>query len=90
MAFHSISWVGVTSSNISQVAYDDNTKTLIVQFSNGGLYSYSNVDHDIFVTMQSVPSVGRYFNMMVKAVHDYQKWTSEPELLQFLKDQQAA
>jgi len=84
-----IDWVDVTSSNVAKVAHDPDTEVFMVQFTNGGLYSYDGVGHDIFETIQTVPSVGRYFNMMVKAYHDHKKWSSEAELVNYLAQKSA-
>lgn len=79
-------WIEVTSSNISEVFYDEETKVFAVKFHNGGLYSYDGIDRDIFETIQTVPSVGRYFNMMIKAYHDHKKWYSEADLTNYIAE----
>lgn len=85
-----INWVDVTSSNISQIAHDEETKVFSVKFTNGGVYSYNDVDRDIFETIQTVPSVGRYFNMMIKAYHDHTKWSSEADLAEHIEQRRSA
>lgn len=80
-----LDWVDVTSSNISQVAYNPDSRVFCVRFRDGGVYSYDGVDRDIFNTIQTVPSVGRYFNMMVKAYHDHLKWANEAGLVDHIQ-----
>jgi len=84
-----LKWVEVESSNISAVAYDNDTSILGVKFTSGSVYSYSDVSPDIFETMPHVPSVGRYFNMMVKTLHDYKKWSNEAELSEYIRSVKA-
>jgi hypothetical protein len=59
-------YIQVSSSNISAVAYDDETSTLGVRFLNGTEYHYSNVPPDVFEGLKSASSVGTYFDQNVK------------------------
>lgn len=79
-----LKWEDVDSSNVQQVAFDEQTKTLAVRFHGGGLYSYDDVDMTIYTSLKHAPSVGRYFNNVVKGSYVHNKWPSETELEQYV------
>ena len=55
----------VSSSNISAIGYDPETKTLAVQFSNSGTYHYHDVPPDVHESIVDIDadggSIGRFF-----------------------------
>ncbi len=58
--------VPVQSSNISAVGYDENSMTLVVQFSNGGIYSYDAVPQILYNELLASPSKGSFFANNIK------------------------
>ena len=58
--------VSVVSSNVAEVGYDLETKTLEVAFVKGGVYQYAGVPASIYNELLVAPSVGRYFDVNVK------------------------
>lgn len=56
----------VSSSNLRAVGYDINTKTLEIEFLNGGLYQYSGVPASIHAALMSAASHGSYFDANIK------------------------
>lgn len=58
--------VPVSSSNIKSVGYDPSEKTLAVEFSDGSVYHYHNVEKDVHEGLISAKSVGSYFHTNVK------------------------
>lgn len=58
--------VSVVSSNVAEVGYDPETKTLEVAFINGGIYQYFGVPVSIYNGLRVAPSVGRYLDANVK------------------------
>ena len=56
----------VSSSNLRAIGYDSDTKTLEVEFLNGGLYSYANVPISVYNSLMSASSHGSYFNANIK------------------------
>ena len=58
--------VPVQSTNIRSVGYDPETRTMQVQFSHGGLYSYSNVDPGVHQALVEAPSVGAHFTLNIR------------------------
>ena len=85
-----IEWVDVESSSLSKIAYDEPSGVFAVRFTNGGLYGYDGVPRDIFDQMPHVPSVGRYFNMMVKVGHSCVKFADEAELAEYIEARRSA
>ena len=79
-----LQWTKVDSSNVDAVAYDSGSETLCVRFRNGGLYSYSGVNMEIFTSLQYADSVGKYLNKVIKNVFPYQKWEDENAMVDHL------
>jgi hypothetical protein len=52
----------VRSSNIRSVGYDPASRTLEVEFQNGGLYRYSGVPETIYHGFMRAASKGFYFH----------------------------
>ncbi len=76
-----IEWIDVDSSNVSRVAYHEDTETLAVQFHNGGIYSYSGVDYNTYQELVGASSVGQYLNRVIKVMYPYTRYYSENELI---------
>ena len=56
----------VTSSNIKSIGYDENTKTLEIDFKRGGLYQYSDVPMNVYIALINATSHGKYFQKFVR------------------------
>jgi hypothetical protein len=56
----------VSSSNLSEVAYDAASSTLGVRFKSGGEYEYYGVPEHVYRGLVSASSVGSYFHANVK------------------------
>ena len=81
-ALAKIDWTEVESGNVQEVGYHEPTKTLVVRFHNGGLYSYDQATKDTFLNLVHAESVGRYLNNVVKVFHpNYHKWNDETEII---------
>lgn len=64
----------VKSSNISEVGYDEVTKTLAIRFKNSGqLYHYSGVPSEAHKSLMGAASVGSHFFAHIKGKFDFQK-----------------
>lgn len=68
-----LKWQDVSSSNVEQIAHDETSKTLVVKFVGGGLYSYDGVDGEVFMTLATSISVGHYLNAVIKGSYPYLK-----------------
>ena len=56
----------VSSSNLRAIGYEPDTRTLEVEFLNGGLYSYSGVPASAHTGLMSASSHGSYFDANIK------------------------
>lgn len=64
----------VSSSNLRSIGYDAATRTLEVEFLNGGIYSYSGVPASVHAALMSASSHGSYFDLHIKkAGYSYRK-----------------
>lgn len=63
----------VSSSNVAAVGYDEESKTLAVEFHNGGVYHYYDVPPNTFKALLTADSVGQYLNMVVKSQFSFSK-----------------
>ncbi len=66
-------WVSVSSSNLSEVRYDEVTSTLGVRFLNGSEYEYYDVFSDDYYNLIGAPSAGQYFNAHIKSIYRYSR-----------------
>ena len=62
--------VEVSSSNINQIGYDDETQTMGVEFHSGKVYHYNNVPKEVYEEFVEAPSVGRHFNTEIRGQYD--------------------
>lgn len=81
MAQANLKWVETDSSNINRVAHHAASKTLAVEFRNGGLYTYADVDEPTYYNLIGAESIGRYLNQVIKGLHTYEHFVSEVDLL---------
>lgn len=74
--------IPLQSSNVAGIAYNQDEKELIVQFTNGTFYRYRPVPGDVVLSVLFDPdSQGKAFNAKIKdAIYPYVK-IENPELL---------
>lgn len=65
------------SSNIASV--DHIGTTLTVEFHSGVIWDYFNVPAEVYTDMLKAPSVGKYFNAVVKGKFDGKKREDQPK-----------
>jgi len=56
----------VTSSNIADILYNEDTNELAVEFLNGSIYVYQDVPEHIFTEFLEAESHGKYFYANVR------------------------
>jgi len=61
----------VSSSNISSIGYDSESRTLEIEFHSGGVYHYFDVPQSIYDELMHASSHGSYFHRYVK---DRYRW----------------
>jgi hypothetical protein len=65
--------VPVSSSNLSAVGYNTDTRTLRIEFNSGGLYDYSGVPSHIHQGLMSASSHGQYFHQHIRDNYPYNR-----------------
>lgn len=63
----------VESSNLASVGYDEESKTLEIQFHSGGVYEYYDVEKSVYEELMNVESHGRYFMSMIRGAYSYSR-----------------
>lgn len=58
--------ISVTSSNVSEVGYDQDEELLEVLFSNGSMYHYHAVPFEMYERMMDAESVGSFLAREIK------------------------
>ena len=56
----------VSSSNLKSIGYDPTTRTLEIEFLNGGLCQYSGIPDSVYQGLISASSHGQYFDSYIK------------------------
>lgn len=65
--------IPVSSSNVSEIGYDEKNQTVYVRFLNGSLYIYKGVPEADFEGLKNAPSVGSYLHRNYKNVYPYER-----------------
>ncbi len=63
----------VSSSNVSEVGYNEETQEVYVRFLNGSLYIYKGVPKHEYEGLLNAPSVGSYLHRNFKNVYPYER-----------------
>lgn len=61
----------VQSSSLHSVGYEEETKTLEIEFNNGSVYRYYGVPFSVYQGLMSAPSHGKYFHQHIRDVYPY-------------------
>ena len=67
----------VTSSNISAIGYDPETRTLEIEFKGGGIYSYEGVTAEKASALLAADSIGSHFHKHIRGIHAHSKVPGE-------------
>lgn len=59
-------WVDISSSMLTRARYDEPEKKMVIQFKDGSMYEYADVDEDEFQSMVNASSPGSYFHENIK------------------------
>lgn len=64
-----------SSSNILMSVYFPKTELLYVSFNRGGVYSYTNVDNELYDKFENSDSQGKFFVKEIKPnkLHEFRK-----------------
>lgn len=67
----------IKSANISGVHYDKDNKTLHVEFKNGHVYSYSNINLGTYAAFMTSESKTKYLKSHIHKDNNYKKMIPE-------------
>ena len=63
--------VDVESKNVVSAGYDAENSILEIEYSDGGIYQYTNVPQTKYEELISTDSVGRFLIQSIKGVHPF-------------------
>ena len=63
----------VSSSNIKSVGYAPDDKTMSVEFSDGSVYHYHDVEKDVYNSLIGAKSVGSHFHQAIRGKYKHSK-----------------
>ena len=63
----------VKSGNIDSIGYCPDTKTLVVQFKNGSIYHYHDVEKSAHSEFMAADSHGKHLHDAIKGKYDHTK-----------------
>jgi hypothetical protein len=69
----SIPRTSVKSSSISEIGYDEDKKTLVVKFGNGGLYAYKDVPSGVYADLRDAESAGKHLMANIRGKYEHTK-----------------
>jgi hypothetical protein len=61
----------VQSSNVRSIGYDYNTLILEIEFNNGRIYQYFNVPLEVYNSLMSASSIGKFLNSKIMGIYQY-------------------
>jgi hypothetical protein len=68
-----VNMIPVVSSNLSEIGYDETTRTAYIRFTNNTLYVYRDVPPQEFESFRNAPSLGSYLHRNFKNVYPYER-----------------
>ena len=63
-------WVDIDGSMLTRARFDEDARKMVIQFKNGAMYEYNDIDEDDFQAMVNSPSPGAYFHENIKGNYD--------------------
>ena len=63
----------VSSSNVKSVGYDPAEKTMAVEFKDGSVYHYHDVESDTHEGLMGAKSIGSHLHKNIKGVYKVSK-----------------
>lgn len=65
--------IPVESSAVKSIGYDANSRTLQIEYTDGGVYDYFDVPPEVHAAVFTADSIGTYVNQVVKNKYRYLK-----------------
>lgn len=63
----------VASTNVASAGYHEESQTMEVEFLNGSVYQYYNIDADLFRQFMESHSKGQFLNVYIKNAYPYSR-----------------
>jgi KTSC domain len=57
------------STMAAQVGYDDEREILQIEFNNGAVYQYLEVEPELWADLQATDSIGSFYNQEIKGLY---------------------
>ena len=74
----SITMLPVSSAMAKSIGYSEETETLQIEFSSGAVYQYSDVEPEIWESLQDADSTGSFFNSEIKGYYSSERVDDRP------------
>ena len=74
----SITMLPVSSAMAKSIGYSEETETLQIEFSSGAVYQYSDVEPEIWESLQDADSTGSFFNSEIKGYYSSERVDDQP------------
>ena len=58
--------VPIQSSHLAYIGYDPDSMTMQIQFKNGSLYTYQNIEPETYNAMMGSGDPGKYFTDIIR------------------------
>ncbi len=68
-----IAMLPVESSMANAVGYDSDEEVLQVEFNNGAIYQYEDIDDETWDGLYKTDSIGKFFNKEIRGKYSYQR-----------------
>jgi KTSC domain len=65
----SIEMLPACSTMAAQVGYDEDREILQIEFNNGAVYQYSEVEPELWEDLQATDSIGSFYNQEIKGYY---------------------
>ncbi|PMB18870.1 KTSC domain-containing protein [Fischerella thermalis] len=69
----SIPMLPMNSSMANAIGYDSDRNILQIEFHNGAVYQYSDIDEDTWQDLHQADSIGKFFNENVRGKYQYER-----------------
>jgi hypothetical protein len=70
---YEVEMIGVSSSNVEAIGYDEFNQTLHVRFLNHSRYIYKGVPVGEFEGLRNASSIGSYLHRNIKNLYPYER-----------------
>lgn len=63
----------VKSSNVASIGYDPDSKTLVIEYIDGSVYHYHDVESSTHQELMSAKSIGKHIHSSIKGQYRHSK-----------------